>query len=55
MLKYFWDRAEEGGRKSFRYDELNPAYVLPKIHGILVPYLEGMKIDLEDRDGVEEP
>ena len=54
MLKYFWDRAQEGGRKSFRYDELNPAYVLPKIHGILVPYLEGMKIDLEDRDGVEE-
>ena len=55
MLKYFWDRAQAGGRKSFRYEELNPAYVLPKIHGILVPYLEGMKIDLEDRDGVEEP
>ncbi|MBP5263291.1 MAG: Holliday junction resolvase RecU, partial [Lachnospiraceae bacterium] len=53
MLKYFWDRAQSGGRKSFRYDELNPAYVLPKVHGVLVPYLEGLKIDLEDREGLE--
>ena len=29
-LRYFWDRAKEGGRKSFRYDELNPEYFLPK-------------------------
>ena len=53
MLKFFWDRAQSGGRKSFRYEELNPAYVLPKKSGYLVPYLEGMKIDLEDRDGAE--
>ncbi len=51
MLRFFWDRAKEGGRKSFRYEELNPAYALPKKQGILVPYLEGLKIDLEDRDG----
>ena len=50
MLRFFWDRAKEGGRKSFRYDELNPAYVIPKQHGILVPYLEGLKKDLEDRE-----
>ncbi len=49
MLRFFWDRAEEGGRKSFRYDELNPAYVLPKQHGVLVPYLEMLKQDLADR------
>ena len=54
MLRFFWDRAQEGGRKSFRYEELNPAYVLPKIHGIMVPYLEGLKIDLEDREASEE-
>lgn len=53
MLKFFWDRAQNGGRKSFRYDELNPAYVLPKHHGFLVPYLEALKIDLEDREGEE--
>ena len=50
MLRFFWDRAKEGGRKSFRYEELNPAYIIPKQNGFLVPYLEGLKKDLEDRD-----
>lgn len=50
MLRFFWDRAKEGGRKSFRYEELNPLYVLPKKHGILVPYLDILKRDLEDRE-----
>ena len=50
MLYYFWDRAQQGGRKSFRFDELNPDYVLPKKHGVLVPYLDALQKDLEDRD-----
>ncbi|HKM33661.1 MAG TPA: Holliday junction resolvase RecU [Lachnospiraceae bacterium] len=50
MLRFFWDRAQEGGRKSFRFDELNPDYVLPKKNGVLVPYLEILKKDLEDRN-----
>lgn len=50
MLRFFWDRAAEGGRKSFRYEELNPAYLLPKKSGILVPYLDMLQKDLEDRD-----
>lgn len=50
MLLFFWNRAKEGGRKSFRYEELNPAYVLPKKHGILVPYLDMLQRDLEDRE-----
>lgn len=49
MLLYFWNRALEGGRKSFRYEELNSEYVLPKRHGILVPYLDILRKDLEDR------
>lgn len=49
MLRFFWDRAQEGGRKSFRLDELNPAYILPKKHSILVPYLDMLQKDLEDR------
>ncbi len=49
MLRYFWDRAKEGGRKSFRYEELNPEYVLPKKHGVLVPYLDMLQKDLDDR------
>lgn len=51
MLRYFWDRADGGGAKSFKHEELNPAYVLPRLAGgVMVPYLEGMKRDLEDRD-----
>ena len=29
-LLEFWNRAKEGGRKSFRYEELEPDYFLPK-------------------------
>lgn len=50
MLRFFWDRAQNGGRKSFRYEELNPAYILPQKHGILVPYLDMVQKDLDDRD-----
>ena len=50
MLDFFWQRAKDGGRKSFRYEELNPAYFLPKQHGMMVPYLEALKKDLEDRE-----
>ena len=50
MLLYFWNRAEEGGRKSFRYDELNPEYILPKKSGVLVPYLDAIQKDLQDRE-----
>ena len=48
-LRYFWDRAKEGGRKSFRYDELNPEYFLPKKNGIFVPYLDILQKNLDDR------
>ena len=49
-LEKFWNRAQEGGRKSFRYEELNPAYFLPKVSGVLIPYLQVLQKDLEDRD-----
>ncbi len=49
-LRCFWDRAKEGGRKSFRYDELNPEYFLPKKQGILVPYLDMIQKDLDTRE-----
>ena len=50
MLRFFWDRAKEGGRKSFRIEELNPEYILPKKQGVFVPYLDILSKDLEDRD-----
>ena len=46
----FWKRAIEGGRKSFRFDELDDTYILPKKSGVLVPYLDVLSIDLESRE-----
>ena len=50
MLYFFWDRMLKGGRKSFRFEELNPEYFLPKKHGVFVPYLDMLQKDLEDRE-----
>ena len=49
MMK-FWNRAQEGGRKSFRYEELDQDYYIQPKNGILVPYLETLQIDLDSRD-----
>ncbi len=49
-VKRFWDRKENGGRKSFRYEEINRDFLLHRGHGVLVPYLEGLKKDLMGRD-----
>lgn len=48
-LMEFWNRAQEGGRKSFRYEELEPDYFLTSKGGILVPYLDTIQKDLEKR------
>ncbi len=45
----FWKRATEGGRKSFRYEELEPEYFITSKDGILVPYLDMIQKDLEKR------
>lgn len=50
MLLFFWERAANGGRKSFRFEELNPEYIIPKNKGVLIPYLEMLKKDLYDRE-----
>jgi recombination protein U len=45
----FWNRAVEGGRKSFRYEELNPNYFLTETPGVFIPYLEALQKDLSER------
>ena len=50
QLLRFWNRAKDGGRKSFRFDELEKIFEMPKKHGIFVPYLDMLKIDLEQRE-----
>ncbi len=49
-LKHFWERAQGGGRKSFLYNELDLSYILPKKHGVFVPYLDMLSRDLEARE-----
>ena len=46
-MKMFWERAQQGGRKSFRYEELNPNFFMPLKNGFMVPYLDGIQKDLE--------
>lgn len=49
-IQLFWKRAQEGGRKSIRYDELNPRYFMELKNGCFVPYLDTLQIDLDERD-----
>ena len=38
-----------GGRKSFRYDELDPAYIISTDDVAFIPYLDLLQKDLNDR------
>ena len=49
-LMIFWNRMQEGGRKSFRREELDDQYYLNKKSGFLVPYLDGIQMDLNERE-----
>ena len=49
-VRYFWNRAASGGRKSIRFEELNPLYFLELKQGGFLPYLDAMQIDLEMRE-----
>ena len=49
-VKRFWDRAQDGGRKSFRFEEIDITYEITPHDGLLVPYLDMMQKDLESRD-----
>lgn len=49
-IKKFWERAMSGGRKSFRFEELNPAYFMELRNGVFVPYLDYIQKDLDERE-----
>jgi recombination protein U len=49
-LMVFWNRMLEGGRKSFRYEELDESYIINHKHGVIVPYLDLLNRDLQERD-----
>jgi recombination protein U len=49
-IKVFWDRMEQGGRKSIRFDELQEKWFFKEKAGLFVPYLSMLQKDLEERD-----
>ncbi|MCB6611469.1 Holliday junction resolvase RecU [[Clostridium] symbiosum] len=49
-LNRFWMRMQEGGRKSFTYDELDKSWKIRSYRDIYVNYLEPIQRDLEMRD-----
>lgn len=49
-LHEFWERAQNGGRKSFRFDELDLSYQIPLQNSTCIHYLELLKKDLERRE-----
>ena len=48
-LRVFWDRAQEGGRKSIRREELDPDYFIQDIRFPFIPYLIMLDQDLSRR------
>lgn len=48
-IKEFYDRSINGGRKSFRFDEIDKDYIIGKSVGIPIHFLEALQKDLESR------
>lgn len=49
-IKFFYDRANSGGRKSFRFEEIDKKYLINQNKGVPVHFLEAINIDLSTRD-----
>ena len=49
-LEYFLNRGKNGGRKSFRMEELNPDFFLQLNRLSRIPYLDYLQKDLDIRD-----
>ena len=49
-MRTFWDRMQNGGRKSIRIEELDPSFFMKLKGGVFVPYLEMLQADLDLRD-----
>lgn len=50
QIKKFWDRALQGGRKSFRFEELESGWFMNLKNGYFIPYLDYIQKDLDHRD-----
>lgn len=51
-LLEFWTRMKQGGRKSFRFEEIEMSYEISSKNGVFVHYLEKIQQDLDERDEI---
>lgn len=49
QIRRFWERAVRGGRKSFRYEELESDWFMNLKNGYFIPYLDFIQKDLDRR------
>ncbi|MDF2472802.1 MAG: hypothetical protein K0R21_584 [Anaerocolumna sp.] len=49
-LNEFWERAMNGGRKSFRFDELHPENEIECKNNLYIHYLKNLASDIESRE-----
>ncbi len=49
-LDAFWKRQQEGGRKSFRRDELDEGYYIGDIKNNILPFLNKLQEDINSRE-----
>jgi len=49
-LDFFWKRMNEGGRKSFRFEEIDASYKIELKNGAYLNYLDAINHDLECRE-----
>ncbi len=52
-LSEFWSRARNGGRKSFRFDELDRGSIIQCNNNVLIHYLENVAKDMASREDQE--
>ena len=50
QIRKFWDRGKSGGRRSFRYKELEQGWFMKLRQGYFVPDLDMIQKDLDGRD-----
>ncbi len=49
QLAKFWGRMESGGKKHFKFDELEPSWEISSYSGTFIHYLEQVQMDLSGR------
>ena len=48
-LLEFWNRWKDGGRRSFRFEEIEKEFIIQPKPGLWLPYLDSLQTDLDKR------